>query len=95
VYIRSPNTARAERMSQGAGDRQITHLMKSLSKLINVVLSPSMLGAGITMIKELLTAKFAKGLGGGGGGGGGGLFGGEVDSKFLRVNVEGKMCGTT
>jgi hypothetical protein len=50
----------------------------------------------MTVIKKLLTAKFTKGLRGGGGGGGEGgiLFGGEVDTKFSPVNVEGKMCGT-
>jgi len=95
VHIISSNTASAARMSQGAGDRQIMHIIKSHGKSINCVLSPPVLGAGITMIKKLLTAKFTKGLGGGGGeAGGGGLFGGEADKKFSSVNVEGKMCGT-
>ena len=59
-------------MSKDAGDRHITHLMKSHGESINGVLPPLMLGAGITMIKKLLTAKFTKGLRGGGEGGGGG-----------------------
>ena len=79
-------------MPQVVGDRQIMHLMESHGESINGVLSPSVLGAGITMIKKLLTAKFIKGLRGGGGGAV--LFGGEVDTKFSPVNVEGKMLGT-
>jgi hypothetical protein len=63
--------------------------MKSHGESINGVLSPLVLGAGMTVIKKLLTAKFTKFLRGGGV-----LFGGEVDTKFSSVNVEGKMCGT-
>jgi hypothetical protein len=75
------NTASAARMSHGAGDRQIMHLMKSHGESTKDVLPPSVLGAGITMIKKLLTAKFAKGLRRGGEG----LFGGEVDTSNLLV----------
>jgi hypothetical protein len=53
------------------------HLMKSNSESINGVLPPSVLGAGITMIKKLLEAKFTQDLGGGG------LFGGGVDTKIF------------
>jgi len=77
-------------MSQSAGDTQIMHLMKSHGESINGVPPSSVLGAGITMIKKLLTAKFTKGRREGGGG----LLGGEVDTKFSPMNVEGKMCGT-
>jgi hypothetical protein len=40
--------------------------MKRSGGPTNDVLSPSAVGAGIAMIKELLTAKFTRGLGGGG-----------------------------
>jgi hypothetical protein len=78
--------------------------MKSHGESINGVFSPSVLGAGITMITKLLTAKFTKGFrgrgrrGGGGEGGeggeGGGLFGGEVVTKLSPVNMEGNRYGT-